>query len=185
VTKLGQKVLKCQLMYKKVLSDYYEEMRRNIASFLLSIFLVSLFTPSAFAATKVFYLDLKKGCYSYTANGKGTFSFDSKNYKRLFKSTCMASHHIEVIWAGKIKTSSPIGLPTAAEVSRTCGAKYETLMGYSAPEEIVEDTPYISWFYADPGAENKKYGSKVICFIHLADKTYSNFISVKGSLVGY
>ena len=149
-------------------------------------FVLTLIVPSnSFAASKVFYLDLKKGCYSYTSDGKGMYLIDTPNYKRLYKSTCMASHHIEVIWSGKIKTSSTNKVPTDAEVSRTCASKYESVMGYSAPLNIVDETPYLRWFYADPGAEGKKYGSKVICYIHLADNTYTNYVPVKGSLIGY
>ena len=152
---------------------------------ILTFALVLVIPSNSFAASKVFYLDLKKGCYSYSSNGKGMYLIGSPNYKRLFKSSCAAAHHIEVIWAGKIKTSSANKVPTDAEVTRTCTAKYESVMGYSAPQEIIDDTPYLQFFYADAGAEGKKYGSKVICYLHLADDTYSNYLSVKGSLIGY
>jgi hypothetical protein len=158
---------------------------RNFRILILTFALALVVPANSFAASKVFYLDLKKGCYSYTSNGKGMYLIDSPNYKRLFKSTCAAAHHIEVIWAGKIKTSSANKVPTDAEVTGTCTAKYESVMGYSAPQEIVDDTPYLRWFYADAGAEGKKYGSKVICYLHLSDETYSNYLSVKGSLIGY
>lgn len=160
--------------------------KRKLTKFVLSIFFINIiFANQSFADSRVFYLDLKKGCYSYTKNGKGYYPIETSNYKRLYKSTCRASHHFEVIWKGKIKTSSSKNAPTEAEVSRTCDFHYENVMGYSAPSEIISDTPYLRWFYADPGAETKKYGSTVVCLIHLADDTYTNFLPVKGSLIGY
>lgn len=156
------------------------KIKRILVASLTLILSMSLMSPAA-ANEAVFYLDLSKGCYSYTKNGKGTFPIESTRYKNLFKTSCNKPHHVEVFFAGNVKTKNNAMLPTQEDVQKVCVAKYKKKFGKEAPRQIVSNTPYLRWFFADAGAENRKYGTKGICFAHLADSTYSNYISVNKS----
>ena len=151
---------------------------KKILGITLVTFLSFSLASPALANESVFYLDLKKGCYSYTKNGKGTFPVDSPRYKNLFTSTCNKPHHVEVFFAGNIKTANNAKLPTQADAQKACVSRYKKKFGYNPPTQIVPNTPYLRWFFADAGVENKKYGTKTVCLAHYADNTYSNYISV-------
>jgi hypothetical protein len=151
---------------------------------LLSFFLILVSSTSAYAATKVFYLDLKRGCYSYTPNGKGKFLVTDINYKYLYKSNCKSSHHVEVIWAGKIRPADGSSSPTQEDAYGVCDDKYFRVMGFYAPTETPTSDPYLRWFFADAGKENRKFGAKVICLIGKSDNSWDYYVPVKGRLIG-
>lgn len=122
---------------------------------------------------KVFYLDLKKGCYSYNFPVTNQVIRSGSNYKSLYPASCKENFHLEVIYSGKIKSASENGVPTQEEVGEFCVPKYIAATGQPAPKKVTEGATYLTWFFPDAGFEARKYPYKVICNLIKTDISYT------------
>jgi hypothetical protein len=144
----------------------------------LALFLSGL--PSAQAQAKgSFYLDLKIGCYSANKAPTKSSRWSDKNYKTLYGTSCTQPHHYEVFYVGKIKARDLGSDAAKKEAGEACDkAALESLMGQ---KDLPRSLTY-GYFFPDPGAEEKKYGKKILCFFRVADpKNDQLTLSIKRS----
>lgn len=148
---------------------------KYLASVLMAIFLATTSVP-ANAGAFTFYLNMKPGCYSFTSPTSDTYPLEGSKYKTVFRGSCTSPHHIQVIYAGIIKSKARTA--TEQEVLTFCRAQYRKHLGVSAPTTIRNDRPYLNYYWPDAGLERLKYSNKAICYIHAADKTYDNYVTM-------
>jgi outer membrane protein W len=141
---------------------------------------ISLGSPSAHALSKgSFYLELKTGCYSANKAPTKPSKWSDKNYKTLYSTSCTAPHHYEVFFTGFIKAKDLNSDAAKKEAGTACdNAAINTL---TAQKDLPPSLTY-GYFFPDPGAEEKKYGKKVLCFFRVADPKNNEFtLSIKRS----
>ena len=137
-------------------------------------------SPSAHALSKgTFYLELKTGCYSANKAPTKSSKWSDKNYKTLYSTSCTAPHHYEVFYTGKMKTKDLNSEAAKKEAGSACDNAALNLL---ASQKDLPLTLTYGYFYPDPGAEEKKYGKRIICFFRVADPKNSEFtLSIKRS----
>jgi len=144
------------------------------------VFLMALGSPSVHALSKgSFYLELKTGCYSANKAPTKPSKWSDKNYKTLYSTSCTASHHYEVFFTGYIKAKDLNSDTAKKEAGTACDkAAINTLTGQ---QDLPPSLTY-GYFFPDPGAEEKKYGKKVLCFFRVADPKDNEYtLSIKRS----
>lgn len=150
-------------------------------SFAAAIVLLTAFgSPTADALSKgTFYLELKTGCYSANNAPTKSSKWTDKNYKTLFATSCVAPHHYEVFYTGKMKAKDMNSDAAKKEAGVACdNAAIDTLTG----QKDLPQTLTYGYFFPDPGAEVKKYGKRVICFFRVADPKDDQYtLSIKRS----
>jgi outer membrane protein W len=152
--------------------------RKSLAAAL--VVLAAIGSPSADALSKgSFYLELKTGCYAANQMPAKSSKWSDKNYKTLYSTSCTAPHHYEVFFTGKIKAKDLNSDAAQKEAGIACdNAAINTLMGQ---KDLPPSLTY-GYFFPDPGAEEKKYGKKVLCFFRVPDPKNSEYtLSIKRS----
>ena len=124
-------------------------------------------TPAAQGLSKgTFYLELKPGCYSANKAPTKPSKWTDTNYKTLYSTACTSAHHYEVFFVGKIKAKDLSSDAAKKEAGVACdNAAIATLTG----QKDLPQTLTYGYFFPDPGAEEKKYGKKILCFFRVAD----------------
>ncbi len=113
-----------------------------------------------------FYLDLQLGCYSANKAPTKTSKWSNTNYKTLYSTSCTSAHHYEVFYTGKLKAKDLNSDAAKKEAGLACDkAALNTLIGQ---KDLPSSLTY-GYFYPDPGAEEKKYGKRIVCFFRVAD----------------
>lgn len=120
----------------------------------------------------VFYLELKNGCYAQNFPATEQVVMENDQYKTWFPTKCTERHHIEVIYSGKVPSTTGTGLPTQSEVSNFCSQKYVIATGQPAPNQISPNATYLRWFFPDAGFEAKKYPYTAVCMLIKTDLAY-------------
>lgn len=139
-------------------------------------FALALNSQSAQAGAFTFYLNMTKGCYSYTSPTQADYPIEGSKYKTVFRGPCSEPHHIQVIYSAKTKAKSRT--ITELEVFNLCNREYKKALGYAPPTTIQDEKPYLRYYWPDAGLERLKYSNKVICYIHAADETYDNYLQM-------
>jgi hypothetical protein len=123
--------------------------------------------PAAQGLSKgTFYLELKAGCYSANKAPNKPSKWTDTNYKTLYSTACTSPHHYEVFFVGKIKAKDLGSDAAKKEAGIACdNAAIATLTGQ---KDLPPSLTY-GYFFPDPGAEEKKYGKKILCFFRVAD----------------
>jgi len=123
--------------------------------------------PAAEALSKgSFYLELRLGCYSANKAPTKASKWSDTNYKTLYSTACTSAHHYEVFFIGKIKAIDLNSAAAKKEAGQACdNAALATLTGQ---KNLPQSLTY-GYFFPDPGAEEKKYGKKILCFFRVAD----------------
>jgi hypothetical protein len=122
--------------------------------------------PAQALGKGTFYLDLKLGCYSANKAPTKPSKWSDKNYKTLYMTSCTSAHHYEVFYTGRLKAKDLSSEAAKKEAGDACDkAALSTLMG----QKDLPSTLTYGYFYPDPGAEEKKYGKRIICFFRVAD----------------
>lgn len=150
--------------------------RHRAIAAVIAIGLGTAVSLPAQAGAFTFYLNMKPGCYSYTSPTLDTYPLEGSKYKTLFRGSCNAPHHLQVIFAGIVKAKARTA--TEDEVFALCKSKYKKHMGSAAPTTIQSSRPYLNYYWPDAGLERLKYSNKVVCYIHGADETYDNYVTL-------
>lgn len=131
----------------------------------IALFLMG--SPTSQALSKgTFYLDLKTGCYAANKAPNKPSKWSDTNYKTLYSTSCTQPHHYEVFFTGKIKAKDLNSEAAKKEAGTACdNAAIATLTGQ---KDLPSSLTY-GYFFPDPGAEEKKFGKKIICFFRVAD----------------
>ena len=155
-------------------------MRRKKSLAAAAALFISLGSPNASALSKgSFYLELKTGCYSANKAPAKPSKWSDKNYKTLYSTSCTSPHHYEVFFTGYIKAKDLNSDAAKKEAGTACDkAAINTL---TAQKDLPPSLTY-GYFFPDPGAEEKKYGKKVLCFFRVADPKDNEYtLSIKRS----
>lgn len=136
----------------------------------ISLFLAFTFTFNALPAQAIgksaFYLELQLGCYSANKAPTKPSKWSETNYKTLYSTSCTSAHHYEVFYTGKITAKDLNSAAAKKEAGAACDrSAVSTLTGQ---QDLPSSLTY-GYFFPDPGAEEKKYGKKIICFFRVAD----------------
>ena len=154
---------------------------RMRAKKLVTLAFVALFvagSPAAQALAKgTFYLELKPGCYAANKAPTKPSLWTDTNYKTLYSTSCTAAHHYEVFFTGTIKAKDLNSDAAKKEAGIACdNAAVSTLTGQ---KDLPQSLTY-GYFFPDPGAEEKKYGKRIICFFRVADPKNDKYtLSIK------
>ena len=135
-------------------------------------------SPTAQALAKgTFYLELKPGCYAANKAPTKPSMWTDTNYKTLYATSCTAAHHYEVFYTGTIKAKDLSSDAAKKEAGLACdNAAVSTLTGQ---KDLPLSLTY-GYFFPDPGAEEKKYGKRIICFFRVADPKNDKYtLSIK------
>jgi hypothetical protein len=149
-------------------------------SLVLLTLAISLSAEPAQALGKAtFYLQLQLGCYSANKAPTKSSKWSDTNYKTLYSTGCNEAHHYEVFYTGKLKTKKLDSDAAKKEAEAACDKA--ALSSLSGQKDLPSSLTY-GYFYPDPGAEEKKYGKKIICFFRVADPKDDKFtLSIKRS----
>lgn len=145
--------------------------------------LVMTFGPTAVdpasAGSSTFYLNSKPGCYSFTSPAAENYGIENTRYKLLFRGSCEADHHIQVIYSGSIKVA---GGASASEqqVYKACATYYKKKIGSNPPTTVQSKKPYLRYWWPDAGLETLKYNNKIVCYLHQADSRYERYALMVG-----
>jgi hypothetical protein len=113
-----------------------------------------------------FYLELRLGCYAANKAPTKASKWSDTNYKTLYSTACTSPHHYEVFFIGKLKAKDLNSAAAKKEAGQACdNAALATLTGQ---KNLPQSLTY-GYFFPDPGAEEKKYGKKILCFFRVAD----------------
>ncbi len=135
-----------------------------IALFALAIALSA--EPAQALGKATFYLKLKLGCYSANKVPTKASKWSETNYKNLYSTSCNSAHHYEVFYTGKLKAKKLDSAAAKKEAGVACdNAALNVLIG----QKDLPTTLTYGYFYPDPGAEEKKYGKRIICFFRVTD----------------
>jgi hypothetical protein len=139
---------------------------RQIIASVIALFL-AIGSQSAHAATRgTFYLEVQTGCYSANKAPTKPSKWSDTNYKTLYSTSCTAAHHYEVFYTGKIKAKDLSSDAAKKEAGIACDtAAVNALTGQ---KDLPTSLTY-GYFFPDPGAEEKKYGKRIVCFFRVAD----------------
>ena len=138
-------------------------MRKAIVVLLSSMLVLSLIQP-ANAAKSAFYLNLTKGCYSGTPTATRPLPWSSPTYKTLYPKSCFSPHHYEVFYISKLSSNLSNNDASQKEASDKCDLAATSYLSSTRYSDILS----VAWFFPDAGAEEKKYGKKLICFFRFA-----------------
>jgi hypothetical protein len=158
---------------------------RRIARAVIAVFaaacfaMVSLIISPAQAGQSTFYLNARPGCYSFTTPADDKYPIEGSRYKLLFRGSCDDDHHIQVIYSGPIKTKGG-ATATEEQVYAACAGYYRKVVGTTPPTTIQNKKPYLRYWWPDAGLETLKYNNKIVCYVHQADKTYTNYAIMIG-----
>ena len=140
---------------------------------------LSLFNavPAQALAKGTFYLETQLGCYSANKTPSKASKWSDTNYKTLYQTSCTSAHHYEVFYTGKLKAKDLNSDAAKKEAGIACDkAALNTLIG----QRDLPSTLTYAYFFPDPGAEEKKYGKRIICFFRVADPKDDKFtLSIK------
>ncbi len=154
-----------------MLVSVYEKTIWSSSIFLSIAFLLQLITPPTAEAKQVFYLDLKKGCYAGNSPVKTYLEWSLPSYKKLYSANCYNKCHYQVYFISKLTSRLSDSKAPQNEAKDTCVLAAVRLIGNTD----ISDDLMIGWFFPDPGAEEKKYGKKLICFFRMLDPDNENF----------
>jgi hypothetical protein len=122
--------------------------------------------PAQALGKGTFYLQLQLGCYSANKAPTKSSKWSDTNYKTLYMTSCTSAHHYEVFYTGKLKAKDLSSEAAKKEAGSACDkAALNTLLG----QKDLPSTLTYGYFYPDPGAEEKKYGKRIVCFFRVAD----------------
>ena len=122
--------------------------------------------PAQALSKGTFYLELQLGCYAANKVPTKPSKWSDTNYKTLYSTGCTAAHHYEVFYTGKLTTKDLNSEAAKKESSAACDkAAMSALIGQ---KDLPTSLTY-GYFFPDPGAEEKKYGKRIICFFRVAD----------------
>ena len=122
--------------------------------------------PAQALGKGTFYLQLQLGCYSANKAPTKSSKWSDTNYKTLYLTSCTSAHHYEVFFTGKLKAKDLSSEAAKNEAGSACDkAALDALTGQ---KDLPSSLTY-GYFYPDPGAEEKKYGKRIICFFRVAD----------------
>jgi hypothetical protein len=158
---------------------------RGIAIAAISAFSViaTTLSPAALlpaeAGSSTFYLNSKAGCYSFTTPADAGYAIEGTRYKLLFRGSCDDDHHIQIIYSGPINTKNG-ATATETQVYKACETYYKKVVGTTPPTSIQNKKPYLRYWWPDAGLETLKYNNKIVCYVHQADKTYTNYAIMIG-----
>ena len=155
------------------LATYYRVMARfrgRLAK-LLSVLLLLVLIPSPAQAKTVFYLDLKKGCYAGNSPVKTYLEWSLPGYKKLYTASCYSKYHYQVYLITKLTTRLSDNEASQSQANDKCEDAALRIIG----NKSISDYLSIGWFFPDAGAEEAKYGKKLICFFRMLDPEDSNF----------
>ena len=139
---------------------------RKIISLIMALFFSVGVLPAQALGKGTFYLDIKLGCYSANKAPTKSSKWSDTNYKTLYQTNCTSAHHYEVFYTGKLKAKDLNSEAAKKEAGLACDkSAISTLMGQ---RELPPSLTY-GYFYPDPGAEEKKYGKRIVCFFRVAD----------------
>jgi hypothetical protein len=106
------------------------------------------------------------GCYSANKAPTKASKWSETNYKTLYSTSCNSAHHYEVFYTGKLKAKKLDSEAAKKEAGVACdNAALNALTG----QKDLPTTLTYGYFYPDPGAEERKYGKRIICFFHVTD----------------
>lgn len=145
----------------------------------LATSLTPLATNAAEAGLSTFYLNSKPGCYSFTVPADDQYPIEGSRYKLLFRGSCDDDHQIQIIYSGPIKTKNG-ATATEEQVYRACTTYYKKVVGTTPPTSIQNKKPYLRYWWPDAGLETLKYNNKIVCYVHQADKNYTNYAIMVG-----
>ena len=133
--------------------------------------------PAQSLSKGTFYLETQLGCYSANKTPSKASKWSDTNYKTLYQTSCTSAHHYEVFYTGKLKTKNLNSEAAKKEAGIACDkAALNALMG----QRDLPSTLTYAYFFPDPGAEEKKYGKRIICFFRVADPKDDKFtLSIK------
>ena len=140
-----------------------------------TIFLSLSFVPSQ--AKSIFYLDLKKGCYAGNAQASTYLEWSLPSYKTLYKKNCFSRYHYQVYAISKLTVNIADDSSAQNQASEICSAAAERRIA----NKNVDENLGIGWFFPDVGAEERKYGKKLICFFRIIDINDDNVSVVQNS----
>jgi hypothetical protein len=143
---------------------------RRISTLLSLIFLLVLI-PNPAQAKQVFYLDLKKGCYAGNSPVKTYLEWSLPTYKKLYSTSCYSKYHYQVFLVTKLTTRLSDEEASQNQAKDKCSASALRIIG----NKTISDYLSLGWFFPDPGAEEAKYGKKLICFFKMEDPDDPNF----------
>ena len=144
-------------------------MQRSRKVFLASTLLISLLfgAPAGQALSKgTFYLNLKLGCYSANKSPEKSSLWTDKNYKTLYGTSCTSPHHYEVFYTGKLKAKDLSSEAAKQEAGEACDTAAINIL--TGQRDLPASLTY-GYFFPDPGAEEKKYGKRIVCFFRVPD----------------
>jgi hypothetical protein len=122
--------------------------------------------PAQALSKGTFYLELQLGCYAANKVSTKPSKWSDTNYKTLYSTSCTAAHHYEVFYTGKLKTKDLNSETAKKEAGAACDKA--ALIALTGQKDLPTSLTY-GYFFPDPGAEQKKYGKRIICFFRVAD----------------
>ena len=141
------------------------DMKKFVALILSFTFSVGVL-PAQALSKGTFYLQLQLGCYSANKAPDKASRWSDTNYKTLYLTSCTSAHHYEVFYTGRLKAKDLNSEAAKKEAGAACDkAAVSTLLGQ---KDLPSSLTY-GYFYPDPGAEEKKYGKRIVCFFRVAD----------------
>ena len=139
---------------------------RKFISLIMALAFSAGVLPAQALGKGTFYLELKLGCYSANKSPNKASKWSDTNYKTLYMTSCTSAHHYEVFYTGRLKAKDLSSEAAKKEAGSACDkAALNTLMGQ---RDLPPSLTY-GYFYPDPGAEEKKYGKRIVCFFRVAD----------------
>ena len=122
--------------------------------------------PAQALSQGTFYLQLQLGCYSANKAPTKASKWSETNYKTLYSTSCTSAHHYEVFYTGKLKAKDLNSDAAKKEASAACDKA--ALSALTGQKDLPPSLTY-GYFFPDPGAEEKKYGKRIVCFFRVAD----------------
>ena len=145
---------------------------RKFGSLILALVYSAGVLPAQALSKGTFYLELKLGCYSANKAPTKSSKWSDTNYKTLYLTSCTSAHHYEVFYTGKLKAKDLSSEAAKKEAGAACDkVALNTLLG----QKDLPSTLTYGYFYPDPGAEEKKYGKRIVCFFRVADPKDEKF----------
>lgn len=147
---------------------------RRVAIILtLASFMTMIQAPAQ--AKSVFYLDMKKGCYAGNSPASNLLEWSLPGYKKVFSTSCLKRYHYQVYFISKLTTRLSDNEASQAQANDRC---YDAAIRTIGSRKI-DDNLSIGWFFPDAGAEEVKYGKKLICFFRIEDSNDPKFSVVQ------
>ena len=129
------------------------------------VFLLQIVAPTVAEAKQVFYLDLKKGCYAGNSPVKDSLKWSLPSYKKLYTASCYGKYHYQVYFISNLTTQLSDNDASQKEANTKCKSAALKVIG----NKSVSANLSFGWFFPDVGAEETKYGKKLICFFRTVD----------------